>query len=124
MPFDIHFDSSNEILVTEFLETITLHERKTIVGGLTKLLANNPRLPILINAQKALDLTTEDERIEFGHFLSTQKNHFEQTKVAVLVKQARDQALPVSIAYNDGFSRMVEFTDKNDAIRWLTGEIR
>lgn len=119
MPFELDVDLTNKIITATYSGPITLHLRMAVVKAVMQQLEEHPRFGVLIDTTQGTDTLTEEEHMVFGAFLAERGTAYLNSRVAVLDTNQKRQQLAISVAYAGGFPKMVQFHNRQEAIRWL-----
>lgn len=117
-PYVVHVDFDKRIITAKYSGSITIYDRKAVVGEVMEKLKAQPDFGVLIDMTDAIDTLSEAEHMAFGEFLAERAAAYFETRVAVL-NPNNEQQLAVSVAYSGGFHNLVQFNNLKDALNWL-----
>jgi len=123
--FGFNVDEDNKLVTVICDGTLSSDERLKVLDDLIETLKKNPKLNILLDVSQAELNMTHHEQMEYGHLLASKKNYFNLNKTAVVRNiNTLYQTLFLSEAYAEGFTNFLEFDNKKEALKWISGEIR
>ena len=118
-------DRDKELVTVICGGSLSSKDREKVLDRLVEFLKINPNFNLFLDVSRADLSMNEDEQIEYGHLLASKKEYFNMNRAAVLTNNNTDsQSLFLLEAYSEGLYNFLEFSDRNEALEWVSGEIK
>lgn len=119
MPHEVIKDDQLKLILVTYTEFFDTSERTVAMHQVIEYLNQNPDYGVLIDKSSGEETSTDDEKLEFGEFMTSYYKQFPKTRIAVLGNTAADSDLIVASSYAHGLENICLFVNKKDAIDWL-----
>ncbi len=121
--FGFEIDEQRKLITVTCDGSTSSEERSKIIDQLVEVLLERPALDLVLDVRDAEISMTDEERLDFGEQLAQHKNKFIENRTVFLTRKERSGfSLILSSAYVNGFNRVVEFGNKEEALLWLQGD--
>lgn len=120
MSYSLEIIDKLSLISIRYDRTTTLQDRLNSLDETVEHLKEDPAKNILIDARSVQNFLTPNTQIELGSTLGKNKTFFRHNRTAVLKYNDVHPAI-MGKAYIEGHVNVAEFTDKNEALEWLSG---